>query len=152
HVDAHRLLYETLLQLLKEASIASALRATNIRVVDAAERPSAPYKPNVGQRGTVGLLFGMLLGVGFAVVRERADRTLQDPGDVAYYLGVPELGVVPIGEMLNARRSRKRSRAAALQLKNGDLPNGGAPGNRVEMTAWREKDSMLAESVRATLT
>ena len=35
-VDATRLLYETLLQRLKEASIASALRATNIRVVDAA--------------------------------------------------------------------------------------------------------------------
>ena len=50
------------------------------------------------QRATFGLLFGMVLGVGFAVVRERADRTLQDPGDVTYYLGVPELGVVPVGD------------------------------------------------------
>ncbi len=94
-VDATRLLYDTLLQRLKEASIASALRANNIRVVDAAERPSIPYKPNVRQRATVGLLFGLVLGVAFAVFRERADRTLQDPGDIPYYLSLPELGVVP---------------------------------------------------------
>ena len=39
-VDASRLLYENLLQKLKESSIASALRANNIRVVDAAQRPA----------------------------------------------------------------------------------------------------------------
>src|SRR3954447_11778782 len=76
-VDATRLLYDTLLQRLKEASIASALRANNIRVVDAAERPSVPYRPDVRQQSLVGLLFGLVVGVGFAVLRERADRTLQ---------------------------------------------------------------------------
>src|SRR6185295_16129763 len=54
-VDATRLLYETLVQRLKEASIASALRANNVRVVDAAEKPSAPYKPDVSQSVLLGL-------------------------------------------------------------------------------------------------
>src|SRR5207253_954759 len=90
-VDASRQLYENMLQKLKEASIASALRASNIRIVDAAEPPSAPYKPDVMQRVTVGLLSGVFLGVVFVVLRERADRTLQDPGDPSYYLGLPEL-------------------------------------------------------------
>src|SRR5205823_3527004 len=60
-VDASRLLYENLLQKMKEASIASALRANNIRVVDAAEAPGSPYKPDVVRRCTIWLLFGMVL-------------------------------------------------------------------------------------------
>ena len=65
----------------------------------------APYKPNVTQRAMLGLLAGLVLGVGFVVLREQADRTLQDPGDSAYYLGLPELGVVP--DRQSARGSRR---------------------------------------------
>ena len=63
-----------------------------------------PYKPNVTRTASAGLLFGVMAGIAFAVLRERADRTLQDPGDVAYYLGVPELGVIPIGTQPTRRR------------------------------------------------
>src|SRR5439155_311427 len=87
-VDASRLLYENLLHKLKEASIASALRANNIRVVDRADRPGAPYKPNVSQQVMLGLIGGMIVGVAFIVFREQADRTLQDPGDPACNLGL----------------------------------------------------------------
>jgi succinoglycan biosynthesis transport protein ExoP len=151
-VDATRLLYETLLQRLKEASIASALRATNVRVVDAAEPPAAPYKPDVTQRGTVGLLFGLVLGVGFAVLRERADRTIQDPGDISYYLGVPELGVVPVGELFDAARSKHASRSSNLLTISEGSVKGASFDSRVEMVSFRQKTSLLAESFRTTLT
>jgi succinoglycan biosynthesis transport protein ExoP len=147
-VDATRLLYETLLQRLKEASIASALRATNVRVVDAAEPPTTPYKPNVTQRGTVGLLFGLVLGVVFAVLHERADRTLQDPGDVSYYLGVPELGVVPLGGLFDGPRPKNAFRSSTTE---GPLKSAGFD-SRVEMISFRQKTSLLAESFRTTLT
>jgi succinoglycan biosynthesis transport protein ExoP len=150
-VDATRLLYETLLQRLKEASIASALRATNVRVVDAAEAPAAPYKPDVTQRGSVGLLFGLIVGVVFAVLRERADRTLQDPGDVSYYLGVPELGVVPVGELFDPARPRNAFRSANLSAASAGTVKAGFD-SRVEMIAFRQKTSLLAESFRTTLT
>ena len=57
-VDSTRSLYETMLQRMKEASVASALRASNIRVVDPAETPEIPYKPNVFRYITMGLLPG----------------------------------------------------------------------------------------------
>jgi capsular exopolysaccharide synthesis family protein len=142
-VDATRLLYDSLLQRLKEASIASALRANNIRVVDAPERPDIPYKPNVRQQATVGLLFGLVMGVAFAVFRERADRTLQDPGDVPYYLSLPELGVVPVSDLLKSPRG-KRSRVGRGA--------GDDPASRVELVSWNEKTSLLAEAFRTTLT
>jgi succinoglycan biosynthesis transport protein ExoP len=147
-VDASRLLYENLLQRLKEASIASALRANNIRVVDKAERPSAPYKPDVPRRCTVGLFLGLVLGFGFVVLRERADRTLQDPGDVTHYLGVPELGVIPVGDLVGAPRAKNGAR----QLENGGVTGGARSGDRLELISWRRKTSLLAESYRTTLT
>jgi succinoglycan biosynthesis transport protein ExoP len=150
-VDASRLLYENLLQKLKESSIASALRANNIRVVDAAERPSAAYKPDVMQRVVLGLLAGMVLGVAFVVLREQADRTLQDPGDPAYYLGLPELGVVPIGDLLDQPGLRTRPKLIGLP-KDGATTARQLFDNRVEMVSWRQKSSLLAESYRTTLT
>jgi len=147
-VDATRLLYETLLQRLKEASIAAAMRASNIRVVDAAQKPAAPYQPDVSQHATVGLLFGALLGLAFAVISERADRTLQDPGDISYYLGVAELGVVPVGDLLEAVGPKKK----AVPLPAGATALTQGSGDRLELISWLQKTSLLAESFRTTLT
>jgi capsular exopolysaccharide synthesis family protein len=150
-VDATRLLYDTLLQRLKEASIASALRANNIRVVDAADRPLVPYKPEVPQQTLTGLLFGAVLGIAFAVIRERADRTLQDPGDSSYYLSVSELGVVPVGDLLNGARAKIRRPGLAVR-GGASIGNGMGASAGVEMVSWDQKDSLLAESFRTTLT
>ncbi len=148
-VDASRLLYETLLQRLKEASIASAMRANNIRVVDLAEVPGGAYKPNVRQAVTVGLLFGVILGIAFSVLRERADRTIQDPGDVSFYLRIPELGVVPIGSLADPQ-IKKTAPAIGPGSRSGILSV--ASQERIELISFRQKTSLLAESFRTTLT
>jgi capsular exopolysaccharide synthesis family protein len=150
-VDGTRAMYESLTQRLKEASIASALRANNVRVVDTAERPKSPYKPDVAQRVTLGLVLGLVVGVAFSVLRERADRTLQDPGDVSYYLHVPELGVVPVGELIDLPRSGARKRAPALGAAAASSASLSV-AHRVELISWRQKTSLLAESFRTTLT
>lgn len=150
-VEATRTLYDTLQQRLKEASIAAALRASNIRVVDAAEAPAGPYKPNVARFSFLGLLFGLFGGVAFAVFRERADRTLQDPGDITYYLGLNELGVLPPAEALEVRRPTRVGAPAALAPRHSSS-NGQALEHRVELTSWQQKSSLLAESIRTTLT
>ena len=151
-VDATRMLYETLQQRLKEASIASALRANNSRVVDNATVPTAPYAPNVTQRAMLGLLFGAVLGVTFSVMKERADRTLQDPGDVSYYLGIPELGVVPVGEMTAVPRPKRLKTTAAIALKGEDADGPASKRPKLELISWDQKTSLLAESFRTTLT
>lgn len=135
-VDASRLLYDNLQQKLKEASIASALRASNIRVVDPADAPGVPYKPEPSRQGMMGLIAGAVLGVGLVVLRERADRTLQDPGDSTYYLGLPELGVIPTNDFA----------APSSLAANADVDQ------RLELVSYQQKTSLLAESYRATLT
>ncbi len=152
-VDTSRLLYENVLEKLKEASIASALRASNIRVVDAAEPSNAPYKPDVSQSTIVGLLFGLFLGVGFVVMRERADRTLQDPGDTAFYLNLPELGVVPLGStQVNLPNSKRLGAPLNLLPGNGKTAEASAIDDPIELMTWNHKSSLVAESFRTALT
>ena len=90
-VDANRLLYDTMLQ----KAQGSEHRFRSERQQHPRRRSGraslTPYKPDVPQRVTVGLLSGIFLGIVLVVLRERADRTLQDPGDPAFYLGLPEL-------------------------------------------------------------
>jgi capsular exopolysaccharide synthesis family protein len=94
-VDTTRSLYEGMFQRVKESAIASAMRASNVRIVDMATVPKFPYKPSLPLNGMLGLLAGLFLGVAFVVMRERADRTIQAPGDAQFYLNLPELGVIP---------------------------------------------------------
>ena len=154
-VDSNRSLYETMLQRMKEASVASALRASNIRVVDPAEPPSIPYKPNVVRYIVMGLLLGICLGVSLVVLRERADRTLHDPGDIAYYLHLPELGVVPTANIELTPRGFKTSRpskAAVLDLDGQPSLDDDVMNDRVELITWARKKSLISESFRTTLT
>ena len=96
-VDTNKQLYEGLLQHLKEAGMSSALRASNIRVVDAAVTPASPVRPRVAVNLAFGLLLGLVGGAGFAFVQERIDNTLKSSDDVEHFLHIPVLGLIPFG-------------------------------------------------------
>jgi capsular exopolysaccharide synthesis family protein len=94
-VDTNRQLYETVLQRVKESSIVSAMKASNVRIIDPATTPRYPYKPNLATNGVAGLLFGVILGLIVIVLRERINASVQEPGEAGLLLGIPELGVIP---------------------------------------------------------
>jgi capsular exopolysaccharide synthesis family protein len=86
----------TLLQTrLKEAEIAQAVDNANITIVDRAIPPLWPIRPNPGLITGAGLVGGLLLGVGLALVREYSDRTVRTRADVVAISGLPVVGVVP---------------------------------------------------------
>ena len=93
-VDTNRQLYEAMLQRVKEAGVASEIRASNIQVIDLATRPSTPVRPDLPLYGAVGLLTGGLFGVGCAVYR-KTRFAIQAPGDASLHLNLPELGAIP---------------------------------------------------------
>jgi succinoglycan biosynthesis transport protein ExoP len=95
-----------MLQRVKEAGIASALRASNIRIVDPAKIPEAPYKPSLKTNTALGLLAGLFFAVVVVVLQERADRTLQDPGETSHYLNLNELGIIPNAGLEAAAKRR----------------------------------------------
>lgn len=144
--ETHRQLYESMLQKVKDASIASGLKASNIRVVDKASPPNSPYQPKPLLNAALGSTLGLLMGVVFVVTRERtqvakaaSERLITAPGESTQYVESPELGVIPSG-------ASKRNRLTGLVG-----PNGVAPSN-FELVTWEQSRSFMAESFRATAT
>ena len=160
-VDTSRQTYESVLQLVKESSIVSALRASNVRVIDPARPPEKPRKPSVVLNGGVGLSCGLLFGVVLVIMRHRSDRTLQHPGDAAIALGLRELGVIPRVESAKPRRSgslvfaatpnfRIRCRVPGLQ---GRVANGRKLTKlSMQLATWQNQGSFVAGSFLAVLT
>ena len=149
-VDSNRSLYDSMLQKVKETGVTSAMRASNVRVVDPAEVPSRPYKPDTTQNGGIGLLAGLCVGICFVLMRERADHTLQEPGDSQFWLNIPELGIIPRAEAGVARRVSYGKRQIVEGSANGNSV-GPKRTDEVELTMWQNKPSMLAECFRSAL-
>ena len=94
-VDSNRDIYETLVKRAKETGVSEQLEATNIRVVDPAEVPDGPIRPNKKNNIILACLVGLMLGVSTAFFIEYIDNTVKDPDDVTNYIGLPFLGYVP---------------------------------------------------------
>lgn len=88
-------LYGVLLEQMKEADLRRMMNTNNIRLVDVPNEPKEPVMPRVANNVLVGLLAGLLLGVGLALLREQLDNTLKTPDDVENRLQVPFLGLLP---------------------------------------------------------
>lgn len=150
-VDTNRQLYGALLQKVKEASVASAFAATNMRIMDPAEPPSTPFKPSLVSNVLKGLSAGLLLGVFLVVATDRINRSLRAPGETPFHLKVPELGVIPASDsnaLTTTSRPPKPKQSSIL------LPEADADAHaedRVELITWQDSNSLLAESFRSTL-
>lgn len=142
-VDTNRQVYETLLQRVKEAGIAAAMRSSNFRVVDPAEPPTIPVRPSLRRGAMAGLLLGLFAGIGLVFVRENMDRSIALPGETSYYLSAPELAVVPSNQV-DKQGLRLWGKRGQKVLEGNEA--------MVERSAFNHADSMVAESFRVALT
>ena len=113
-VETNRQLYNSLLQKSREADTATAMRGSNARIVDPAEPPTVPSKPNFMWNTLIGALAGMLLGLGLIITQENLDRSFKQPGDASSHLNLPELGVIPEGNLLGGYGSKRYGRPSVL--------------------------------------
>ncbi|MDQ2945070.1 MAG: exopolysaccharide transport family protein, partial [Acidobacteriota bacterium] len=154
-VDGNRLLYEGTLQKVKEADVASAIRANNIQVVDPAKAPDKPLKPSRSMYCALGLLSGSFFGAGLVFFLERTDRRMRTPAEVRRCLDVPQLGAIPAASIDLPHSTQSLSWPV---FRRGETYGGGAPAendsvlrNWLELVTWRQRESALAESFRAVL-
>ena len=94
-VDTNRSLYDALLQRFKEIGVAGGIGVAPVSIVDRAETPTAPFKPNILMNLIAGLGLGLLAGLGAAVALEFINDTIKTREDVRTKLRLPCLGVVP---------------------------------------------------------
>ncbi len=108
--DTNKELYKGLLQRMKEAGVSAGIMASNIQIIDQAELPTKPYKPNKQLNLLLATVVGLFLGVGLAFFFEYLDNTVKTPEDVEQLIRLPSFGMVP--EISNERRRRLESGAS----------------------------------------
>jgi len=94
-VQSSKQIYESLLQRAKETGVSSELKTSNIRVVDAAERPRTPASPRKILNLTLALFGGSLFAVSLAFFFEYLDSRIKTPDEIRTHLGLSPLGMVP---------------------------------------------------------
>ncbi|HSV36417.1 MAG TPA: polysaccharide biosynthesis tyrosine autokinase [Ramlibacter sp.] len=128
-VDTNRQLYDGLLQRLKQVGVSGGIVANNVSVVDAAEPPLFPYKPNLSRNLMLGLGIGLFLGVCMVLLLEFLDDSIKLPDEVERLLGVPLMGIIPF-----FKQKRGESSSVAL-LAHTDLRSTLAESYRSVRTA-----------------
>ena len=141
--EANKTLYDSLQTKLKEAQISSGLKSSNIRIVDPAMIPSTPARPAKTRNIAMAFLFGLVGGIGLALLREYLDNTVNTPDDVETLTRLPSLSVVPsFGAELS---SVKPSGWFKTISSNGH-------NKRIELVALHLPKSQMSEAFRALRT
>ncbi len=150
--EVARQIYNTLLQQLNSASMASSAPNSNVRVIDPPVGDSRPFRPQPPRDITMSAgLFGAALA-GFFASREylRAKKmslVVATPGHAPNLLSVPELGVIPSFETgVNGRWAFPAPKA----FRRLQAPGDEHPGQ--ELVMKQAASSVAAESIRFALT
>jgi polysaccharide biosynthesis transport protein len=93
--NTNKSLYDSVLERFKQINIAAGIPPANVSILDRAEIPSKPSKPNKRLNLMLGALLGLMGGLGLALILEHLNNTLSTPEEVERYLGLPNLVVVP---------------------------------------------------------
>jgi len=141
--EANKTLYDGLMTKLKEVDISSALRSSNIRVVDPAMIPAYPSRPAKARNIALAFLVGLVGGIGLALLREYLDNTVKTPDDIETLARLPSLAVVPQFSSSNGNGTRKH-------LLKGIATNG--HDKRIELVAQHLPKSQMSEAFRALRT
>ncbi len=94
-VDTNRSLYDALLQRYKQIGVAGGVGMAPVSIVDRAQVPTLPVRPNVMLNLLVGLAVGLIAGIGAAVGLEFINDTIKTREDIRKKLSLPCLGTVP---------------------------------------------------------
>ena len=97
-VETNRVMYDTLLQRLKEVDISTALTESDVQILDKAQVPISPFKPQKAYNIALSLIFGLCGGVFLAFFIEYFDNTIKTDADIEKISRLPVIGNVPISK------------------------------------------------------
>lgn len=98
NAQSNRELFETLLQREKELQVLANSRGNNVRLVERAGVPGAPFSPNIRRSVLLGSLAGLMLALGLVIGLDYVDDTIKTADDITRKLGLDCLGIVPAVE------------------------------------------------------
>ena len=102
NVNTSQQLYDILLSQVKESNILQSSDASNLTIVETADLPEEPVKPNKKRNFLLSIVLGVFGGVGLAFFLEYLDQTIRNEEDAERFLGYPVIAVVPDASLKNA--------------------------------------------------
>ncbi len=127
-MESNKRLYEALLKKAKETGVTEELQVSQIRIVDKAEIPKSPIKPDRKMNLGLGAFMGLALGIALVMFLEYMDNTLKNPEDVEQCLELPFLGYIP---------------SSKKEAKNV---------NKIDLLVHQQSKSVVSEAYRAIRT
>lgn len=134
-------MYDLVLGRTKETDLARFLNINNLRILDYAVLPRDPIKPRVTMILLAAVFFGLLGGIGLALLLDALDVTVKGQLDLER-MGLVFLGLVPSIDEALERKNRKHR-------KHG---NGGAAALNTDLVVHERPKSTVAESCRSIRT
>jgi len=174
-IETRRALLDQLLRQQSETEVTVRLqdtRESNVRIIDQALVPGGPFRPSMRKDMTYGLLMGLLLGIGAALLIEFLDRTVKTPEEVERRFGLATLAVIqdiadvgktygysaaygygyddpPTGERPRVRAGKGKGASGGWLEKKKGAP-GGMP--QIELVPHERPRTLISESYRSLRT
>jgi len=92
--ETSKQLFDAIVTRIKEQGITQDIQTINVWVMEKAEVPGSPTKPNTPKNIFFGLIAGLIGGVGFAFFIEYLDNTIKSPEEIESRFNVPVLGMI----------------------------------------------------------
>ena len=108
--------YDAVVARVSETSTESQNTQTNVSVLKHATVPAFPSSPRLRLNLAAGLALGLLLAIGFAIVRELRDQRVRSEDDVTLLLKQHLLGVLPVRSRVSLL-GRSRAQLTKLRLQ-----------------------------------
>ena len=116
-------LYDSLLAKKLDSEQAKAMeqrqQGEQFRVLDAAQLPAKPWKPDILKMIALSLALGLGAGLGLALLVEYMDRSFKDPEDLAAFTGLSVLAVVPRIELEEGGKAKERKVESVTRVVRG---------------------------------
>ncbi|MDB5440500.1 MAG: exopolysaccharide biosynthesis protein [Caulobacteraceae bacterium] len=94
--DTDSATYDSLMKRLQDLTVAAHIDLSNVSVVDPADVPGRPFKPQPLRNMIVAAIVGLGIGALLALGLEQLDETIKSPADIDAKLGIPLLGAIPV--------------------------------------------------------
>ncbi len=102
--ESEKEIYDILLKQSKEIDLTGNMVNESFRIVDAAEIPRYPFKPNVFNNFLLSVVMGLALGIALAFFIEYMTESGTIPEETMSHLGIPVIGVLPYDKLLKGNK------------------------------------------------
>lgn len=97
-VDVAQGIHSDLMRRAQELEVGRVMALGNTEVVELADAPLLPVKPNIPVNLSLGILLGLVVGTGLVLLQEQLDDRVSDEAEVALFTDAPVLAAVPLFE------------------------------------------------------